>query len=95
VKRNSVLLDEKSSLVSGFDSSTENRTFFKLSGDKILFAPFLVKNDCCWVEAAFFDFQGGCRSGAYNPFSLQTPGELVGSWEELRVYLETVAMQSV
>jgi hypothetical protein len=34
-----------SSLLNGFDSSTENRTSFKLSGEKISVAPFLVKDD--------------------------------------------------
>jgi hypothetical protein len=36
-------VEANSSLVSGFDSSTENRTHFKVSGDKNFLAPFLVK----------------------------------------------------
>ncbi len=39
---------------SGFDSSTEFSPIFKLSGDKILFAPFLVKNDIhCTTDGSF------------------------------------------
>jgi hypothetical protein len=42
--RNAIEKDRKSSLVSGFDSSTENQSLFKGERDKISFAPFLVKN---------------------------------------------------
>jgi hypothetical protein len=53
VKRGAIEQDRKSSLVSGFDSSTENQTFFKPSGDKFLFAPFLVKIENSLPGACF------------------------------------------
>jgi hypothetical protein len=41
-------------LGSGFDSSTEFQAIFKLSDEKILFAPFLVKNENSLHNGWFF-----------------------------------------
>jgi hypothetical protein len=54
MERGAIEQDGKYYLVSGFDSSTENQTFFKPSRDKFLFAPFLVKNEIRCPGAHFF-----------------------------------------
>jgi hypothetical protein len=56
VKQNAMQRDGKASLVSGFDSSTENQTFFKPPRDKNYIAPFLVKNEFLCVGSKKFGF---------------------------------------
>jgi hypothetical protein len=49
-----VKLEEKSSLGSGFDSSTEFQPIFKRSDEIFFVAPFLVKNEIsCTTDGSF------------------------------------------